>query len=335
MLELTEHNLPDFLRERSWIAPDEEVTAAPLGWGVSNAVFRVRTPGRLFVVKQSRPQLRTRDAWFSDLDRVWREMEVMQVLEPLLPTGVVPKVLHCDRDNYAFAMTHAPEDSIVWKEQLLAGLVEPEHGEAAGRILGRIHETTAIRPDLVAPFADRTVFVQLRVDPFYRRIQERLPDVADAVEALIEQMRDARIALCHGDFSPKNLLRSDAGFTLVDYETAHQGDPAMDLGFCLSHLTLKMLRRGAVADRFADLIRAFWQGYAAEVRSLDRADLERRGVAHLGLCLLARIDGTSPVDYLPQEASRTRVRQLGRAILCEPLPTWTAVLERGGAGASL
>src|SRR6516165_6980218 len=107
MIELTPDNLAEYLRSHGWVAPREAVEVAPLGWGVSNAVFRVRTTTELLVVKQSRPQLRTRDAWFSDLDRVWREMEVMQVLEPILPAGVVPKVLHCDRDNYAFAMAHA------------------------------------------------------------------------------------------------------------------------------------------------------------------------------------------------------------------------------------
>src|SRR5262249_23571909 len=160
-----------------------------------------------------------------------------------------------------------------------------------------------------------TVFVQLRIDPFYRRIQERLPDVAAAVEPLIDGMMSSRAALCHGDYSPKNILVhgvGPAGFTLVDYETAHQGDPAMDLGFCTSHLVLKSFRPGA--DGVLDLVAGFWRGYAAEVQSLDVADLERRGVAHLGLCLLARIDGTSPIDYL-DEPARERARNLGRAIL--------------------
>jgi 5-methylthioribose kinase len=324
MIELTPDNLAEYLRSHGWVAPREAVEVAPLGWGVSNAVFRVRTPTELLVVKQSRPQLRTRDAWFSDLDRVWREMEVMQVLEPILPAGVVPKVLHCDRDNYAFAMAHAPEESVVWKEQLLAGTVDLTLAERVGQVLGILHEKTAREPALVERFADRTVFVQLRVDPFYRRIQERLPDVAAAVEPLIEGMMSSRAALCHGDYSPKNILVHKSGFTLVDYETAHQGDPAMDLGFFMSHLVLKSFRVPA------ELVEPFWRGYVGEVRSLDQRDLERRGVAHLGLCLLARIDGTSPVDYL-DEVARTRVRRLGRAILLEPLATWSATLAQARA----
>ena len=324
MIELNEANLTGYLLERGWVASPDGVTVSALGWGVSNAVFRVATPDGLFVVKQSRPQLRTRDAWFSDIDRVWREMEVMQILHPLLPAGIVPEVLNCDRDNYAFAMEHAPEPSRVWKEDLLRGEIDAPLAEAVGRILGRIHETTAASPDLVAPFADRTVFVQLRVDPFYRRIQQRLPDVAGAVEPLIESMMQSREALCHGDYSPKNILTHAAGFTLVDYETAHQGDPAMDLGFCASHLVLKSLRTNADRSAMRDLVTRFWRSHAAEVRSLP--DLEARGVAHLGLCLLARIDGTSPVDYL-DEPARLMARALGRLILLDPRRTLAEALQ--------
>src|SRR5271163_834796 len=104
MLELTEHNLLDYLRHSGWIGP-EPAHVELLGGGVSNVVLRVETPQRAFVVKQSRPQLRTRDAWFSDLDRVYREQEVMQALQPYLP-GVVPEVLFVDRANYIYAMSH-------------------------------------------------------------------------------------------------------------------------------------------------------------------------------------------------------------------------------------
>src|ERR1700680_1333074 len=109
MLELTPDNAVDYLHGQGWIGPGP-ARVEPLGWGVSNAVFRVESADRLFVLKQSRPQLRTRDAWFSDLDRVYREQEVMQVLHPLLP-GVVPEVLFSDRANYVFAMSHAPPEA--------------------------------------------------------------------------------------------------------------------------------------------------------------------------------------------------------------------------------
>jgi 5-methylthioribose kinase len=328
MIELTVDNAHDYLRRRGWIG-DDPAKIELLGGGVSNAVLRVETADRLFVLKQSRPQLRTRDAWFSDLERVYREQEVMQALAPLLPTHTVPEVLFADRNNYVFAMAHAPFGARVWKQQLLAGDIDFALGEYAGRILGRIHESTADATDPVQRFADRTVFVQLRVDPFYRRIQERRPEVADAVEPLIERLMTARDALCHGDFSPKNILTHEHGFTLVDYETAHLGDPTMDLGFFLSHLLLKAIKRSHDRQRHFELTRCFWRGYAAETTFLAQSELQRRGIEHCGVCLLARIDGTSPVDYLPEENKREAARRLGRMMLRERPLLWEDVFLMG------
>lgn len=325
MLELSPANALDYLRERGWLGPGP-ARVVPLGGGVSNAVLRVETPERLFVLKQSRPQLRTRDAWFSDLDRVYREQEVMQVLGPLLPSPTVPEVLFSDRANYVFAMSHAPQPSRVWKEQLLAGEIDDALGERAGRVLGRMHETTGRDPRLVERFADRTVFVQLRVEPFYYRVQERRLEVAAAIAPLVDSLLGPPEALCHGDYSPKNILTHEHGFTLVDYETAHFGDPAMDLGFFLSHLVLKAIKRSGDRGRHLGLTRAFWRGYAAEVTFRPLDELQARGIGHFGVCLLARIDGTSPVDYLPEEPRRAAARRLGRRVLLEKPRRWEDVL---------
>src|SRR6201982_2613816 len=114
MFELTAENALDYLRQRGHPLA-EPARAELLSGGVSNQVIRVRTANDLFVLKQSRPQLRTRDAWYSDVGRIFREQEVMAALEPLLPPGTVPKVLFVDRPNFVYAMSHAPEDARVWK----------------------------------------------------------------------------------------------------------------------------------------------------------------------------------------------------------------------------
>jgi 5-methylthioribose kinase len=326
MLELTEANVLDYLRTNGHIGSGP-ARAELLGGGVSNIVLRIEAPDRTFVLKQSRPRLRTRDDWFSDLDRVFREQQVIQALHLFLPE-VVPTVLFADQDNYLFAMSAAPADHRVWKQALLAGDIDMGLAERAGYILGRIHQATANNPALIGPFADHTVFVQLRVDPFYRKVQERRPEVALAVEPLIQDMLCLKEALCHGDFTPKNLLVHQGGFTLVDYETAHLGDPSMDLGLFLSHVILKAYRRPKLLRSYLDMARAFWSGYSAQVRFRPIKELAARGVLHFGACLLARIDGTSPVDYLPEEPTREAVRRLGRHVLWDRPGSWEKTLAR-------
>jgi 5-methylthioribose kinase len=226
-------------------------------------------------------------------------------------------------------MEHAPADARVWKQELLDGRLDPAVAERAGSVLGVMHQATSGRPDLVERLGDPRVFVQLRVDPFYRRIQERHPDLSAAIAGLVEQLLHVREALCMGDYSPKNILVHGGGFTLVDYEAAYLGDPTMDLGFFLSHLLLKAVRRPEQRGPFADLTRAFWDGYRREARFRPAGELEERAIGHFAVCFLARVDGTSPVDYLPHESQRERVRQLGRRVLRERPTRWEEVLSMG------
>lgn len=313
MLELTAENAVEYVRRQGW-AEGESVRATWLSGGVSNVVLRIETPTDRFVLKQSCPQLRTRDAWFSDVDRIYREIEVMQALQPHLP-DIVPKVRFVDRDNFTFAMDHAPLEARPWKELLLAGEVNPEMGALAGRMLGRMHEASVRHRASFEGFRDRRVFDQLRIDPFYRRLKLRLPEVATHLDRLIAELNERDDGLCHGDYTPKNMLVHATGFTLVDYETACLGDPTFDLGLCLAHLTLKEMRDHEHANELQETTRRFLNAYQAERTSCP--DLERRTTAHWGACILTRLEGTSPVDYLTDEAKRAEARELGLAMLCD------------------
>ena len=157
------------------------------------------------------------------------------------------------------------------------------------------------------------MFDQLRVDPFYRTIARVHPDLSARVEALIAQMRGVpRPCLVLADFSPKNILVHARGLTLVDFETAHAGDPAFDLGFFLSHLLLKAVRAAPGHEPYLALTRSFRDAYLGRFDAGEE-DLAfgRRVNAHAAACALARVDGTSPVDYLDPRARET-VRRFAR-----------------------
>lgn len=335
MLLLDENNTLEYLHAHGRLHLDCSARVEALAWGVSNAVLRVSPDrGEDFVLKQSRAQLRTADPWFSRLDRIWREMGIMRVLAPRLPAGVIPQVLFEDREEFLFAMQAAPADHVVWKQLLLSGQADSSIAASLGRYLADIHRTTAFDDVLARDWGDTEVFVQLRVDPFYRRISAAFPEVEPAVTAMIDEMFATRICIVHADFSPKNVLVTPTGITLVDFETGHYGDPAFDLGFFLSHLLLKTVLFAQRFDDYAGLTEAFWQTYRAGLGDLAQqlrfsdADLERRTIAHLAGCMWARIDGTSKVDYLRAPAQREAVRRFCRCLFLDPPAGWNNVLNR-------
>jgi 5-methylthioribose kinase len=324
MIELSAKNVVDFLRDTGRLPRDVPARAELLAWGVSNMVFRV-TPatGEDFVVKQSRTQLRTKAPWFSRLERIHTEMDLMKHLAGKVPAGAIPRVLFEDRDNFLFGMEAVAADHRVWKADLLAGASDPTIADEAGKLLAAIHRETAGRTELNDRFGDRTVFDELRVDPFYRFIMEKHPHLGPALERVIDEVLSLAISVVHADFSPKNLLLAEGRLILVDFETGHFGDPAFDLGFFLSHLWLKTIKHARAPAPFLALARRFWETYWKHLEPpgelFERVELERRTVGNLAGCLLARIDGKSPIDYFDEPWQSETARSLVCTYLMRPV----------------
>lgn len=346
MLELTPENTADYLCERGWLTNSQTARVVPLAWGVSNVVLRV-SPGdvagerRDFVVKQSRGRLRTAAPWFSRLDRIFREIDVLKVLGTLLPSGIVPGVIFEDRENYLFGMEAAPADHIVWKQELLTGKTNVEVARRLGYLLATVHCGTANREDLRTQFRDTEVFYQLRVHPFYETLIKKFAEAREPLTQLVRASLQSADCLVLADFSPKNVLltgsppASSANVMLVDFETGHYGDPAFDLGFFLSHLLLKAVKHHREHwDAFAELTRQFLNTYWSHMHAgmpgerFEQVQLQQRMWGHLAGCLWARIDGTSPVDYLTEPEFAPLIRSFSLSVFKSPPGDWDELLQR-------
>lgn len=340
-LELTPETLADYLVHTGRIEPSAGVVVTPLAWGVSNLVLRVDRPaGPSLVVKQSQPRLRTRIDWFSRCERIYREADVLRALTPFLPAGMVPQVLFEDRANYVLGLEAIRADHAVWKPTLLAGELSLDVAATLGHTLGTIHRETAEIPACLPDAADWSLFDELRIDPFYRWIARVHPAIAPAIQQLIADMERHRVCLVHADFSPKNVLTHPDGVSLVDFETGHYGDPAFDLGFFLSHVLLKSLRWPQRRTDWQALIATFREHYRSTVDvgpslAVSSTATTARGVRHLAACLLARVDGKSPVDYLTEPWQTEFVRQITIRWLLTPPPTLEHAVDDFFARAAL
>jgi 5-methylthioribose kinase len=335
-------NAESYLRETGRLAPGETVSICELPGGVSNVVLYIAN-GQRFVLKQARPQLRVADPWFCSVERIWREVAVLHVCQQVLDaaradqrvTITTPHMLFEDRDNYLFAMSAAPQQHTVWKRLLLLGETDSRIAAQCGWLLGTLHAGTWQDPNSARLLADRQFFLDLRIDPYYRKVAEVHPDLAAPIDRLIDSVLGQRLALVHGDFSPKNLLVYEGGLMLVDFEVGHFGDPAFDLGFFLSHLVLKAIRAGADGPRYWRLTDEFWRHYrermAMVVEARDLQSLEQRAILNFAGCLLARVDGKSKVEYLDAPGMPDRVRRLARRLLLQPPSDWQQLAAIGDA----
>ncbi len=311
-----DHGLADALRACGLLAPGEGVTFSPLAGGVSSDVFRAGTDGgRVFAVKRSIPQLRVAAEWLAPVQRAAGEVRWLKLVRGIDPR-LAPEVIAEAPEAFVFAMAFLdPETHPVWKSEMAAGRVDPAFAAAVGRDLALIHARTAFHPKVQAAFPPDDCFFALRTSPFLLFTAERHPDVAPRLRALAEGLGARKIALVHGDISPKNILVGPDGPVFIDAECVGYGDPAFDLAFCLTHLLLKTVW---LPTSFAALTRSYaqlWRSYAAGIDWEPAADLSGRAAALVAALLLARVDGKSPAPYLTDPGEKARVQGAAKALL--------------------
>jgi len=325
-LELSVENAGAYLRSRGIAA----VRVKELGGGVSNTVLLIETEtetGReSLVLKQSLPQLRVKDEWMADRSRIWREMQGIVDAATFFPAGSVPTVLWTDPSNYLFAMSAVAGQS--WKEQIFNGVLDSQVAHQTGGLLGLLISSTWKNASYHTKYGDQTAFDQLRIDPYYRSIARRHPDLADRVAELIAESSGRRLALVHGDFSPKNVLVMGDGLTLIDFEVVHFGDPSFDAAFCLNHLILKWFCLPSRRPALRELMTAFWSGLFGTLPSDACSFFESATLRHLGCLMLARVDGKSPVEYLTRKDLQEQVRAVARRLIVRPPAAFAELMSR-------
>jgi 5-methylthioribose kinase len=310
--------LVGYLKGTGRVGEGEEPVVRVLAGGVSNRTVLVERPepGEAWVVKQALPKLRVAVDWYSDPERIHREALGLRWLEELAPSGTITSLVFEDRDNHLLAMEAVPEPHENWKTMLLGGRLANEHVGQFGRLLGTVHRGGYERREESEPaFRDRSFFESLRLEPYYGYTTEQVPDAAAFLRALVEETRARRDTLVHGDYSPKNVLIREGTLVLLDHEVIHFGDPAFDLGFSLTHFLSKAHHLPGMREGFADAARFYWVTYREVVEELPwAADIEERAVRHTLGCLLARVAGRSPLEYL-DEGELARQREAVLALL--------------------
>ena len=303
-------------------------TVEPLTGGVSSDIVRIALrDGREFCAKRALPQLKVAADWRAPPERNHYEVAWLRKAAEIVP-GAAPRVLGEDRAHGIALLEYLPpDDHLLWKAELLAGRADPGVPGAVANALGRIHAATLNDAATAAAFQTDALFNALRLDPYLRFTASRHPQLTDRILAVLDATASNRIALVHGDVSPKNILVSkrDGHPILLDAECAWFGDPAFDAAFCLNHLVLKSIHLPALR---AELL---WQASALAAEWIRhfpdglQTTLDQRTAALLPCLMLARVDGKSPVEYLNEE-ERERMRELSMPLIASPRATIRGVL---------
>lgn len=301
------------------LAPDFQPTAGRppevLRGGLINHVWRLRAAdGRTVILKHAPPHLATDPAVPLDPARLAFEARALGLFADGAPCAALardalrpPRLLHFAAAEHCLLLEDVgPGPALA--PALAAGQLDPkEAGRALGRFLGGLHRRTLAAPALAREFDNRAIQAgRLRIQ--YEAVASaacaagvapgRAARAGASAVALGRALLGPGRCLVMGDLWPPSLLRTAGGaLRLIDWEFAHYGRPAQDLGHFGAHCWMEAHAAAtpAIAARFL----ALWAAFAAAYRTaagpawaaLMAGDEVRLMNLHAGAEILTRCAG--------------------------------------------
>lgn len=308
-------DLNEFLYRSDLLPRGAKALWTPLGGGVSSDIWRVELPETAICVKRALANLKVEADWRAPVERNNYEWKWFEFVYENFPE-IVPRPIAHDSEMQMLAMEFlAPENFTVWKKELLDGKADADFAGKVGKWLGKIHAKSACDENAEKTFATDDLFFALRIEPYLLATAEKHFDLAARIKEIAERTLKWKIALVHGDVSPKNILKGAENPVFLDAETAWFGDPAFDLAFCLNHLLLKSAYKTEITNDYLRCFRRLTEAYFKEINWETPETLEARTAELLPILLLARIDGKSPVEYITEENTKNNIRRTARKFL--------------------
>jgi hypothetical protein len=303
--------------------PGFVATAAPvaLSGGFMNYVWRVVGRPQNIVVKYAPPYIATRPEVWLDPARLAVEARCLAAFSlggPLAalaqPALRPPALLDFEADSGVLIQ----EDVGQWPDLgqwLRAEAGEPEQARQVGRLIGQfigaLHRQT-YGDEALRPTFNNLTIQESRLSGQYARIAEylergRVPDAAalgSRALALGHHFLTPGLGLIMGDLWPPSLLVTVDGLRLIDWEFAHFGRPAQDVGHLVAHLWMHRHRAAtrlgaalsqAVLDGFG---RAYRQTLGQRLAEVFGPDGVRESAIHFGAEILARTVGSYQAGHL-------------------------------------
>ena len=305
------------LSELNLCNPDDIVSIQPLAGGIASDIALVETDYKKFCVKFALPKMRVKADWYAPVERNRTEFLWLKLAAELAPE-CTPNLYGYSDTVHGFAMEYLQgPNTYMWKSSLFEKSPSTTVADSVGRLIGRMHASSAQPGFNRAQFDSKNIFYDMRIEPYILHLSAKHPELRTIFAHVADKLHSSEISLVHGDVSPKNIMIHNDRTILVDAECASMGEPAFDIAFCLNHFFLKAILRPDCKKDFLNAALAFWESYQSWINWEPISILEQRIASLLPILGLARIDGKSPVEYFgPKE--HEQVREIVIPLIVEP-----------------
>lgn len=319
--------LEDYLLEKNVINKELDYKIDYCKGGVSCVAALVEYDDVTLLVKQGREKLAVKEDWRSDPKRMAVEAKANGFYHECIPSAAY-EVLSYDPENCIMVRHAAPADCRMWKEDLLDGIFDFEIAKKTMEALAIVHNKSFNNEEVKKEYSDYSVFYELRISPYFEFLATKHPELADVINKIIPEIYDKHEVLVHADYSPKNILvNKDRSICILDYEIAHYGNPAFDIAFFTNHIVLKSAHMRKYNGALLNMLEVMVDTYFNIIDFKDRSELEAQCIPLLGVLMMARIDGKSPVEYIKSDITKDLVRDMATHLIRDNIKTYKEAIK--------
>lgn len=296
----------------------------PLSGGLLNYVWRIQgregsVPSTL-IAKWAPPFVACSPNVQLDPNRIIIEANALKAFSPgnvlaAIATDSIklPILYALDAENHVILMEDLGEspDLETWIGEIHTKQEAIQLGKILGDFISNLHKISSQLPDLATIF-DNPNIQRTRLEVLYGNIfnyatRANIPDASDLAEramAFGEELQLPGRTVIMGDLWPRSVIVSDDKLRIIDWELAHYGKPAQDVGHFAAHMWMLAHRASSafITENINAMLKAFLVAYKEGLGSDFEKVLGNEGVdessIHFGCEILARSVGLFQVGYV-------------------------------------
>jgi thiamine kinase-like enzyme len=319
--------LVSYLKEKDIIREGLNYDLKYCAGGVSGTVAFLSLEDKDLIIKQSLSKLKVKEDWKCDPSRMYVEQLSNKIYHDIAP-DCVPEVLFYDSTNYIYGRIAAPDHCRMWKEDLMDNILDFLVAKQSIEALVKVHNKCNNDEYVRTEFEDKKIFYDLRISPYIEFTVKKHPQFNQIANILSKELMDQSITLVHGDYSPKNIMCDGRKIFILDFEVAHYGNPVFDLAFFANHFVLKSIKFPKQNLSYLNMLDYMLDIYFKESNYEKKDEVLSYFVKLLGMLMLARVDGKSPVEYLVNdEQKKSLVRTIASTLMTSEITDYKKAIE--------
>ena len=266
--------------------------------GLVNYIFKVETKKGDFYLKQFLPELKS--DFFKGLelgpkDRIKLSYDVTNIYERILQrsSNIIPHIyLYNEMEGYMIMEGFKGVHTAI--EDIKSGKFSNSLMTSLSKAIALVHqETFSNNNNETGLYNKEWLKLKLKYQ-YYEMAKIIQTDLGNKLTVFTDNYSNTKKALVHGDLCSINILTDDSQkLHLIDFEDAHIGTPAFDIGYLFSEFFVARLNFNEQRKEISEILSSFLNEYFSIFNKVDRLGVEKEITMHTASLILYRVFGLS------------------------------------------